>query len=138
MANDFVVDNSIVMAWFFDDEATTFTDSVQDLLVYNTAFVPSIWSLEVVNVLIVAERKKRISTADSTHFLALVSQLPIKVEQTEPAIAFHNILFLARKYQISSYDASYIELAIRKGLPVASLDKAIVGAAKDLNIMLEI
>ena len=138
MENDFVVDNSIVMAWCFEDEATPFTDAIQDLLVDNTAIVPSIWPLEVANVLIVAERKKRISVAGSDRFIALLSQLPIKVEPEEPERVFHNTLNLARKYNLSSYDASYIELAIRKGVPIASADKAILRAAQELNILLEL
>ena len=137
MKHNFVIDNSIVMAWCFEDEATGYTDAVQELLIHNTAFVPAIWPLEVANVLMVAERKKRIDIAGSDHFVALLSQLPIRVEQTEPERVFHNILFLARKYQLSSYDASYVELAIRKGLPIASSDKAIVRAAKDLKIQLQ-
>jgi predicted nucleic acid-binding protein len=135
MGDDFVVDNSIVMAWCFEDEATAYTDAVQDQLVESTAFVPAIWPLEVTNVLLVAERKNRIGKADSGHFIALLSQLPIKVEPTESERAFHDILSLARQYQLSSYDASYLELAIRKGLPIASLDKAIARAAIDMKIL---
>lgn len=138
MPDDFVLDNSIVMAWCFEDEATAYTDTVQDQLVKSTAFVPAIWPLEVTNVLIVAERKKRIGKADSGHFVALLSQLPIKVEPTESERVFHDILSLARQYKLSSYDASYLELAIRKGLPIASLDKAIVRAAIDMNILFQV
>jgi len=138
MADDFVVDNSIVMAWCFEDEATVYTDAVQDQLVGSTAFVPAIWPLEVTNVLMVAERRKRIGKADSGRYVALLSQLPIKVEPTESDRVFHDILSLARQYQLSSYDASYLELAIRKGLPIASLDKAIVRAAIDMEILLKV
>jgi predicted nucleic acid-binding protein len=138
MADDFVLDNSIVMAWCFEDEATAYTDAVQDQLVESTAFVPAIWPLEVTNVLIVAERKKRIGKAGSGHFIALLSQLPIKVEPTDSERIFHDTLSLARQYQLSSYDASYLELAIRKGLPIATLDKAIVRAAVDMEILLKL
>jgi predicted nucleic acid-binding protein len=138
MADDFVLDNSIVMAWCFEDEATAYTDAVQDQLVESTAFVPAIWPLEVTNVLIVAERKKRIGKAGSGHFIALLSQLPIKVEPTDSERVFHDTLSLARQYQLSSYDASYLELAIRKGLPIATLDKAIVRAAVDMEILLKL
>jgi predicted nucleic acid-binding protein len=138
MADDFVVDTSIVMAWCFEDEATAYTDAVQDQLVESTAFVPAIWPLEVTNVLMVAERRKRIGRADSGRFIALLSQLPIQVEPTESDRVFHDILPLARQYQLSSYDASYLELAIRKGLPIATLDKAMVRAAVDMEILLTI
>lgn len=71
MSIDFVVDNSIVMAWFFEDETTKYTDAVQEMLINHRAFVPAIWPLEVANVLLVAERKKRISKADSVRFITL-------------------------------------------------------------------
>lgn len=134
MNGDFVIDNSIVMAWCFEDEATEYTDAIQEMLIDHIAFVPAIWPLEVANVLLVAERKKRISKAESGRFIALLSQLPIEVGQSEPQRVFHDTLPLARQHKLSSYDASYIELAIRKGLPIASLDKAIIRAANSIQI----
>ncbi len=136
MENDFVVDNSVVMAWCFDDESSTFADAAQELLIENTAYVPSIWPLEVANVLLVAERKDRISRADSGRFIALLTQLPIVVERTNSETVFHDIMSLARSYMLSSYDASYLELAIRKGLPFVSLDKDLIRAAKDLKVQI--
>ena len=134
MGSDFVIDNSVVMAWCFDDEANAYTDGIQEMLVGHKALVPAIWPLEVANVLLVAERKKRISKANSGHFIALLSQLPIEVEPTESDRVFHETLALARQYLLSSYDASYLELAIRKGLPIASQDKAIIRAAKSIQL----
>jgi predicted nucleic acid-binding protein len=134
MSGDFVVDNSIVMAWCFEDEATKYTDAVQEMLINHRAFVPAIWPLEVANVLLAAERKKRISKADSGRFIALLSQMPIEVWQSEPDRVFHDTLNLARQHKLSSYDASYLTLAIRMGLPIASLDKAIIRAAKSIKI----
>lgn len=136
MSRDFVIDNSVVMAWCFDDEANAYTDAIQDRLIEHKAHVPVIWPLEVANVLLVAERKNRISKADSGHFISLLSQMPIEVEQGELERVFHDTMSLAREHGLTSYDASYLELAIRKGLPIASLDKAIKRAAK--NIQLEL
>ncbi len=136
MPSDFVVDNSVVMAWCFDDEVDFYTDAIQDLLARNVAFVPSIWPLEVANVLLVAERKKRITKAASGHFIAMLSQLPIVVDSTEPERVLHDVISLARQYKLTSYDSSYIELAIRKGLPIASLDNAILKAAKDIQVQI--
>jgi predicted nucleic acid-binding protein len=138
MTDDFVVDNSVVMTWCFEDETSAYTDAVQELLLENTAYVPAIWPLEVANVLLVAERKNRISKADSGHFVALLTQLPIVVEGTKPERAFHDIISLARQYRLSSYDASYLELAIRKGLPIATLDKAMIRAAEELQIQISL
>ncbi|NVL90650.1 MAG: type II toxin-antitoxin system VapC family toxin [Desulfobacterales bacterium] len=130
MSENFVVDNSVVMTWCFSDETNKYSDAVLDRLNTATAFVPSIWPLEIGNVLLVAERRKRLSEADSTRFVALIAELPIVIEQEQPERMMKDILALARKHKISTYDASYIDLAMRKGLPIASLDKDLRRAAR--------
>ena len=130
MNDDFVVDNSVVMTWCFKDETSQYADHILDRLEDSTGFVPSIWPLEVSNVLLVAERKKRISEAGSIRFIALLSELPIIVEQEPPERMIKEIFSLARKHKLSSYDASYLDLAMRKGLPIATLDKNLLAAAK--------
>ena len=134
MGGKFVIDNSVVMAWFFDDEANAYSDAVQELLIEHKALVPTIWPLEVANVLLVAERQKRISRAESGHFIALLSHLPIAVDPVNSDRVFHETLSLARQHMLSSYDASYLELAIRRGLPIASQDNAIIRAAQNVQI----
>ena len=136
MAEDFVIDNSIVMAWCFSDETNQYADGILDCLESSTAFVPSIWPLEVGNVLLVAERKKRLSKADSVRFLALLAQLPIIVEQEPPERMLKEILSLARDYNLSSYDASYLDLAMRRGLPLATQDMHLISAAKNCQVTL--
>ena len=130
MSKDFVIDNSVVMTWCFKDEKNKYTDAILDTLEFSTAFVPSIWPLEVGNVLLVAERKKRLSKADSTRFITLLAELPIVIEPEPPDRMMRNILTLAREQQISTYDASYLDLAMRKGIPIATLDKSLRKAAK--------
>jgi len=130
MSENFVVDNSVVMTWCFSDATNKYSDTILDSLNTSTALVPSIWPLEVGNVLLVAERRKRLTEADSTRFIALLSELPIVIEQEQPERMMKDILALARKYKISTYDASYIDLAMRKGLPIASLDKDLRKAAR--------
>ena len=130
MSDDFVIDNSVVMAWWFKDETSQYADNILDRLEDSSGFVPSIWPLEVCNVLLVAERKKRISEAGSTRFIALLAELPIIVEQESPERMIKEIFALARKHKLSSYDASYLDLAMRKGLPIATLDKNLLSAAK--------
>ena len=134
MEDGFVVDNSVVMTWCFKDEACRYGDAVLDNLENSTAFVPAVWPLEVSNVLLVAERKKRIGEADSTRFLALLSELSIFVEQESPERMIKEILALAREHQLSSYDASYLDLAMRKGLPIATLDNGLRAAAKRAKV----
>jgi predicted nucleic acid-binding protein len=118
------------MAWCFQDEASRSTDFILDRLEKATAFVPSIWPLEVGNVLLVAERHQRLGEGDSARFLALLSELPIRIDQESPERMFKEILALARRQNLSSYDASYLDLAMRKGLPLATLDKRLLAAAK--------
>lgn len=130
MADDFVIDNSVVMAWCFKDENSQYADIVLNKLEGAAAYVPSIWPLEVTNVLLVAERKKRIGEAGSARFIALLTELPIIVEQEPPERMIKEIFALARKHNLSSYDASYLDLAMRKGLPIATLDKNLLAAAK--------
>ena len=103
---------------------------VLDLLEEATAFAPSIWPLEVGNVLLVAERRNRLRESDSMRFVTLPSELPIIVEQEPPERMIHEILALAREHKLSSYDASYLDLAMRKGLSIATIDKKLIAAAK--------
>jgi predicted nucleic acid-binding protein len=130
MGKDFVIDNSVVMSWCFEDETSPYADNVLSRLEEATAFVPAIWPLEVGNVLLVAERNHRLSEADSARFIALLSELPIEVEQEPPERMIKEILALARKHKLSSYDASYLDLAMRKGLAIATTDKNLIAAAK--------
>jgi predicted nucleic acid-binding protein len=127
---NFVIDNSVVMTWCFEDEINRYAEVILDQLEISTAFVPSIWALEVGNVLLVAERKKRISQADSVRFIALLRDLPIVIEQEPSDVMFGEILALAREHRLSTYDASYLDLAMRKGLPIATLDNSLIAAAK--------
>lgn len=136
MSTDFVIDNSVVMAWCFEDESSQYSDDVLGCLELSTAFVPAIWPLEVTNVLLVAERKGRISEAGVTRFITLLDQLPIVVEQESPSRMFKEIFALGREYNLSSYDASYLDLAMRKGLSIATLDKKLIAAAKQCQIPL--
>jgi predicted nucleic acid-binding protein len=134
MADSFVIDNSVVMAWCFKDETNQYADAILDSLEVITAVVPSIWPLEVGNVLLAAERKKRLSEADSVRFIALLTELPITIEQEPSERILKEILALARKHQLSSYEAPYLDLAMRKGLPIATLDNGLIKAAKKSQV----
>lgn len=134
MSDHIVLDNSVVMTWCFKDEACRYGDRILERLAVDTAYVPSIWSLEVCNVLLVAERQKRISQSDSARFMTLLADLPIIVEQEDAKGSMREIFALARTYGLSSYDAAYLDLAMRKGLPVATLDKNLLSAAKKAKV----
>lgn len=132
----FVVDCSVVMAWCFEDEADGYTDSVLDLLVDSEAIVPSIWLLEVANVLLVAERRKRLTEADSLQFVRLLNELPIAVDQETSERALSEILFIGRQQGLSSYDAAYLELAMREGAALATRDNGLKKVAEKCGVKL--
>jgi len=133
---EFVLDTSVAMAWCFEDETNPYADAVLDSLIDNAALAPSIWPLEVGNVLLVAERRNRISQPDSMRFLELLSSLPIKIESFSEQRMFEAILNLARKQKISSYNASYLDLAIQTGLKLATLDQSLCKAAGRCGVAL--
>lgn len=130
----FVVDTSVVMAWCFQDAGNRYADAVLESLEAGEAFVPAIWPLEVGNVLLVAERKKRLAEASLVRFLALLRNLPITVEQETPDRMLTEIVSLARTHHLSTYDASYLDLAMRLGLPIATQDTQLAKAAKSCRV----
>jgi predicted nucleic acid-binding protein len=132
----FVLDNSIVLAWCFEDEASPSTDHVLAALEDDVALVPPIWPLEVSNALCQAERRKRLSAADTMRFTELLRALPIVVEDARLDRATGPVLELARAHQLSCYDASYLELAMREGIPLATLDKSLRTVAERLGVPL--
>lgn len=134
MVQRFVVDNSVVMSWCFQDEMSEYADWVLDRLTDSQALVPGIWPLELTNVLLMAQRKKRLGRAGSSRFLELLRSLPILVEQELPARIFSEVFALADDTGLSTYDASYLDLAMREGLPLASLDKGLRKAAKSCRV----
>lgn len=131
---NFVLDCSITMAWCFEDESNDYTDSILDSFQATTAIVPTIWPLEVANVLLLAKKNKRITEIQSANFIDGLSALPIIVDQTTTARAMHSIFILADQAGLTIYDAAYLELAMREEIPLLTLDKGLIKAAKKLNI----
>lgn len=129
-----VLDCSVAIAWFFQDEADDYADAIQSALEDGTAHVPSLWALEVANVLAVAERRGRTTTGDSDRFLSLLIQLPISVEASTVAQAWNGALQLARVHSISAYDASYLELAQRLDVGLATIDKKLRSVAEAVGV----
>jgi predicted nucleic acid-binding protein len=122
------------MSWCFEDETTPYSDAVLQDFVDADAVVPSIWPLEMANVLLVAERRKRITKAQSRRFIELLQTLPIAVDDVSAARAWDGVLSLAREQRLSAYDAAYLELAMREGLPIATMDGALRKAAKHCGV----
>jgi predicted nucleic acid-binding protein len=132
-----VLDASVPLAWCFEDESTALPERVLDVLETGTEMLtPSIWPLEVANALLMAERRKRITTAQATAFLQRISKLPILVEPISSNRAFEHILSVARQHQLTEYDAAYLELALREALPLATLDTKLRRAARTAGLTL--
>lgn len=134
---NFVMDCSITMAWCFEDESNDETDAVLEHLKVATAIVPTIWPLEVANVLLIAKKKKRITAVQTESFIDALSALPIVVDKSTTARAMHSIFTLAIQSDLTVYDAAYLELAIREKIPLLTLDKGLIKAAKKLHIPLK-
>jgi len=124
-----VIDASVALAWCFEDETNEFADQVLERLVETAGIVPLIWPLEVGNALIGAERRGRLSQAESERFLELLRSLPIRIEPVSLTYLFGDVIGLAREQNLSTYDAAYLDLAMRSGLPLATLDTALHEAA---------
>lgn len=132
----FVIDASAALAWCFDDESTPATRALLDRFAGESAEVPSLWHLEVSNALVVGERNRRITAARTSEFIALIGTLPIVVDGHTPALALSTVLDLARSEALSTYDASYLELAMRRGVPLATKDDALAKAARRVGVTL--
>lgn len=133
--NRFVLDCSIAMGWCFEDQANALTDKALTLLEDGHALVPHIWFLEIANVLVVAERKNKINKADSVRFFEMLRSLPIVAEPNPLAWEYANHLMeLGRAHRLSSYDAAYLDLALRSGLPLATRDVPLLKACKKTGV----
>ncbi|MEK7280435.1 MAG: type II toxin-antitoxin system VapC family toxin [Nitrospirota bacterium] len=131
---EFVLDTSVIMSWCFNDETDDYSDSVLAMLSTSEAVIPSICPFEVANVLLVAERRGRLTEADTSRFVSLLESLPIHIDLESPNRLIVNLLALGRKYGLSSYDAAYLELAMREGLSLATRDEALKLAAGKCGI----
>lgn len=129
-----VLDCSVAMGWCFEEETSEYGDRVLNALEEGEAFVPSVWPLEVSNVLVVAERRARIKVGESARFLELLQSLPIFVEEVSLPRATGAVLSLARELDLSVYDASYLELAMRSGVPLATNDQALARAVEAVGV----
>ena len=131
----FVIDNSVVMSWCFKDEQTDHSGRILKRLNTAEVLVPALWPFEIANGLIVAERRGRIASDEAVIFLGFLKKLPIHVEhffiKDEGWLECYN---LARKHRLSAYDASYLHLAQRENVPLATFDTSMIKAAHDLKI----
>ena len=130
----FVLDCSVAMAWVFPDEASEATGRLRDSLDDDRAFVPSLWPVEVGSVLLAAARRGRIDADEWPSICASLEALPIEVEAVSLSRVWGSALALANRHDLSVYDATYLELALRMRLPLATLDRALAEAAKAAGV----
>lgn len=134
---DFVLDCSATLPWVFADEATPAADELLDRLSGGAcAWVPALWHLELGNVLLGAKRRNRIDQAGIEAFLSQLAIYAIAVDDQTMERAWQKTLDLALQHGLSTYDAAYLELALRRGLPVATLDRELMVAARTCGVAL--
>lgn len=133
---ELVIDASVTLAWFFEDEVSRYSDRALDIAEQGHAIAPSLWSLEIANAFALAERRGRLNAADVVRFSELLMDLPVEIIHLSPARAFGPVLDLARNYQLSSYDSTYLDLAMQRGADIATNDKAMRRVARRLGVEL--
>jgi predicted nucleic acid-binding protein len=129
-----VLDASVTLAWAFEDQTTRYSEGVLERLAAGEAVVPAVWPLEVANALVSAERRGKLTRAKTTGFLLAFQGLAIVIDADGPSRAFTEVLSLAREHRLSAYDASYLDLALRAGVPLATLDQDLRKAAEALGV----
>jgi predicted nucleic acid-binding protein len=132
----FVLDCSVTMAWCFENESDAYARAVLASIPRGPAVVPPLWLLEVANVLLVAERRRRITGADASRFLELLGELPLVVAEPEAIPGMAALVTLGRELSLSAYDAAYLHLARRERMPLASRDRALRTAAGRAGVAL--
>jgi len=132
----FVVDSSVALAWCFRDEATPATRALLQRMGGETALVPAWWFLELTNVIALAERKRRITLEKVAEFIALIQGFDLEIDEEGARRAFTHLLPFCRTYQLTSYDALYLDLALRRQVPLATLDEPLRKAAEKLGVKL--
>lgn len=129
-----VLDASATLAWYFEDERTDAGDALMRQVAQNGAVVPFLWRYEVANGFLVAARRRRIDIPYRDVSLAELRLLPITVDRADQSSAWDSVLVLADRSGLTIYDAAYLDLAIRRKLPLATRDRALQGAAKAMSV----
>ena len=130
----FILDCSVAMAWLFFDEGNDSTDALRKELVTEHAVVPALWPIEVGNALLAATWRGRISEEDWPRIRYDLKELPIEIDTDSCARVLDRVLPVAKDYKLSVYDATYLELAMRLSLPLATLDRQLAAAARGAGI----
>lgn len=133
----FILDASVAMRWALLDGSSQdreYADSILASLTESRAVVPPLWHIEIVSVLRNAEKYGAISEADATGFLQRSARLPIVTDDAQPTTTRLAIAAIARQHRLTGYDATYLELALRESMPLATLDAELIRAAKEAGV----
>ena len=130
----FVLDNSVALAWCFEDEQTPAIMNLLDRVVTTGAVAPLLWPLEALNGLLVAERRRRLTAEKRVELTGLLRALPVMLDHDTAEKSWEDTLSLAEAFRLSVYDATYLELARRRRLPLASMDRALRSAAGAIGV----
>jgi predicted nucleic acid-binding protein len=133
----FVLDASTVLTWCFPDEHAALAQHVADRFKRgDTAVAPPFWPHEVLNALLVGEKRKRISKELARNFLADLARLPVALQQSPARVVFDRIQHLSREHGLTAYDAAYLHLALDTELPLATLDEELARVCRKTNVRL--
>ena len=130
----FVIDASLALSWFFEDEQTMSGMKLLEQVALTGALVPGHWRLEMANALQMSMRRGRVNKSFRGDALHRLANFPIEVDSETDAVAWQGTLTLADRHQLTVYDAAYLELALRRGLPIATRDQQLARAAKDSGV----
>ncbi len=134
----FVLDCSVTMSWLFADESHEGADALRESLPDDPAVAPALWPVEVANVLLVARRRRRIAASDWPAVAGHLESIPVEIDPSTLQGALGRALPLADRHGLSVYDAMYLELAARRGLPLATLDRRLAEACHGAGVRLRL
>ncbi len=130
----FVPDASVTVTWLMRDEASPLAEEAGAAILRGEAIVPPLWHVEMANAFLLAERRKRIHGGRLIQLKEIARRLPLTIDVDMTKRSFDTVIMLAREYGLTAYDASYLELALRRGLSLATLDKELMKAAKEAGV----
>lgn len=131
----FVIDNSVALAWCFQDEQTKPIMALLEQVTETGAMAPQLWPIEAINGLLTAERRGRISAIDRSRLIGFLQALPIMVDDETASNAWLATTQLAANHRLTAYDATYLELALRTALPLATTDRILIAAAQNAGVV---
>lgn len=134
----FIADTSVTLPWCFADEATPWTEALLNRLAGGEpVVVPAYWSIEVTNGLLMAVRRGRVTLNKVHEFIDDLNDMPVQIEPASSPDTWPSLIALAHQHRLTTYDAAYLELAQRTGLPLATLDRALISAARASAVPME-